>query len=179
MRYRLGKAKKELMIGFSLPARTGSYGKRNALKKRSELSTITQQLTCGDRATPHPIKSRSCYICHHDIVRRFPIRSRSEPTSPKPQKSSRTRRAKLCLSSQYLARPQYGLGWGGVLLLFRRTSEVQARMNRRKPTNGLNTEKVKELNKAWHHARRLGQPLNVLVTFRPIEIDKMTAESTV
>jgi hypothetical protein len=47
-------------------------------------------------------------------------------------------------------------------------------MNRRKPTNGLNTEQVKELSEAWHHANRLGLPLNVLVTCRPLDADEMT-----
>jgi hypothetical protein len=46
-------------------------------------------------------------------------------------------------------------------------------MNRRKTTKGLNTNQVKELNVAWHHARRLGLPCNLFITFRPLEIDAM------
>jgi hypothetical protein len=42
-------------------------------------------------------------------------------------------------------------------------------MNRRKITRGLNTDQVKALNSGWHHARRLGMPLNTFVTFRPLE----------
>jgi hypothetical protein len=48
------------------------------------------------------------------------------------------------------------------------------RLNRRKPTKGLNTNQVKELNAAWYHAARLGFHLNLIVTFRPLTIDDMT-----
>jgi hypothetical protein len=40
-------------------------------------------------------------------------------------------------------------------------------------TKGLNTNQVKELNGAWHHATRIGRPLNVLISVRPLDIDAM------
>jgi hypothetical protein len=40
-------------------------------------------------------------------------------------------------------------------------------MNLRRMTKGLTTAQVKELNEAWHHAQRVGLPLNTFVTFRP------------
>lgn len=49
-------------------------------------------------------------------------------------------------------------------------------MNRRKTTKGLNTDQVKNLNWAWHHARKIGLPLNTLVTFRPLDHDTMTPD---
>jgi hypothetical protein len=45
--------------------------------------------------------------------------------------------------------------------------------HRRRETKGLNTDQVKELNRAWHHAARIGRPLNALISVRPIEIDAM------
>ena len=50
-------------------------------------------------------------------------------------------------------------------------------MNCRKPTNGLNTEQVKGLSEAWHHARRIGRPLNALATFRPLDINGMSEKT--
>src|ERR687897_3014766 len=45
--------------------------------------------------------------------------------------------------------------------------------HRRRVTKGLNTNQVKELNGAWHHATRIGRPLNVLISVRPLDIDAM------
>jgi hypothetical protein len=47
-------------------------------------------------------------------------------------------------------------------------------MNSRKTTKGLNKDQIKDLREAWYHARRLNLPLNLFVTFRPINIDAMT-----
>ena len=44
----------------------------------------------------------------------------------------------------------------------------------RRETKGLNTTQVKELNGAWHHAARIGRPLNVLISMRPLDIDGMS-----
>jgi hypothetical protein len=46
--------------------------------------------------------------------------------------------------------------------------------HRRRVTKGLDTNQVKELNGGWHHAARIGRPLNVLISVRPIDIDIMT-----
>ena len=46
-------------------------------------------------------------------------------------------------------------------------------MNRRRATKGLDTNQVRGLNAAWHHAARLGLPLNLLVSFHPSDIDGM------
>jgi hypothetical protein len=46
--------------------------------------------------------------------------------------------------------------------------------NMRRLTNGLDTDQVKELNYAWHHAGRIGRPLNVMISVRPIDIDETT-----
>ena len=46
--------------------------------------------------------------------------------------------------------------------------------HRRRTTKALNTDEVKELNAAWYHAGRIGRPLNVLVTVRPIGVDEMS-----
>ncbi|WP_150117517.1 hypothetical protein [Microvirga vignae] len=40
-----------------------------------------------------------------------------------------------------------------------------------KTTNGLGVKEVKELSEAWHHAARIGTPLNALVTYRPFDPD--------
>ena len=45
--------------------------------------------------------------------------------------------------------------------------------NVRRLTKGLNTDQVKDLNHAWHHAARIGRALNAFVTIRPIDIDDM------
>lgn len=44
-------------------------------------------------------------------------------------------------------------------------------MNRRRETKGLNTDQVKEISGAWHHAARIGLPLNALISFRPFDPD--------
>lgn len=46
-------------------------------------------------------------------------------------------------------------------------------VHRRRETKGLNTDQVKALNGAWHHAARIGRPLNVLLSLRPLDIDSM------
>jgi len=46
--------------------------------------------------------------------------------------------------------------------------------NVRHSTNGLDTDQVKELNSAWHHAATIGLPLNSFVSVRPIDIDDMS-----
>jgi hypothetical protein len=46
--------------------------------------------------------------------------------------------------------------------------------HRRHTTKGLNTDEVRELNAAWYHAGRIGRPLNVMVTVRPIGVDEMS-----
>ena len=43
--------------------------------------------------------------------------------------------------------------------------------HRQKETKGLNTNQVKDLDSAWHHAARIGRPLNALISIRPIDID--------
>ena len=43
----------------------------------------------------------------------------------------------------------------------------ERKAHRRRVTKGLNTNQVKELNGAWHHATRIGRPLNVLISVRP------------
>lgn len=47
-------------------------------------------------------------------------------------------------------------------------------VNTQRTTRGLNTNQVKDLDAAWHHAHRIGRPLNVLISVRPIDIDDMT-----
>lgn len=42
-------------------------------------------------------------------------------------------------------------------------------MNRRKTSKGLNTDQVKALDNGWHHAKRIGLPLNTFITFRPFD----------
>jgi hypothetical protein len=42
-------------------------------------------------------------------------------------------------------------------------------MNRRRSTKGLNRDQVNELHRGWEHARRIGCPLNAMLTFRPLE----------
>ena len=49
-------------------------------------------------------------------------------------------------------------------------------MNRRRSTSGLARAQVRDLHEAWFHARRIGCPANVLLTFRPEDIDTFTAE---
>ncbi len=46
--------------------------------------------------------------------------------------------------------------------------------HRRRTTRGLSTNEVKELNEAWRHAPRIGRPLNVMVTVRPIGVNEMS-----
>jgi hypothetical protein len=46
--------------------------------------------------------------------------------------------------------------------------------HRRRTTNGLSTDEVKELDRAWRFAPFIGRPLNVMVTIRPIEIDEVS-----
>jgi hypothetical protein len=47
-------------------------------------------------------------------------------------------------------------------------------MHRRKATKGLTHKQVPTMNSGWHHARRIGRPLNQLVTFRPMNIDELS-----
>lgn len=44
-------------------------------------------------------------------------------------------------------------------------------MNRRRTTKGLDHKQVRDLWDAWHHARRIGRPLNALISLRPVAID--------
>jgi hypothetical protein len=44
-------------------------------------------------------------------------------------------------------------------------------LHRHKQTKGLTTNQIKELNAAWMHAARLKLPLNLLLSFRPADID--------
>jgi len=46
----------------------------------------------------------------------------------------------------------------------------------RKVTNGLDTEAVKQLTSAWTFANVIGRSLNVMISYRPINGDEMTAE---
>lgn len=46
--------------------------------------------------------------------------------------------------------------------------------HRRRTTKGLDTDQVKELNNAWHHAATVGRPLNVMVTVRPLDVDEVS-----
>jgi hypothetical protein len=46
-------------------------------------------------------------------------------------------------------------------------------LNKRKINRSLTHHQVKLLTSAWYHAAKTGQPLNRLVTFRPIGIDAM------
>jgi hypothetical protein len=43
-------------------------------------------------------------------------------------------------------------------------------MNYRRTTNGLKPKQVTELEAGWHHARRIGRPLNAFITIRPTGI---------
>jgi hypothetical protein len=45
--------------------------------------------------------------------------------------------------------------------------------NVRRSTKGLNRDQVRELNYAWHHAARIGRPLNMMVSVHPIGIDEI------
>jgi hypothetical protein len=45
--------------------------------------------------------------------------------------------------------------------------------NYRRTTKGLNREDVTDMSDAWHHARKIGRPLNVMVTLRPLDIDDL------
>lgn len=47
-------------------------------------------------------------------------------------------------------------------------------MNRRRVSKGLKADQVRELSDAWHHARRIGRPLNALITIRPMRIDELS-----
>lgn len=40
-----------------------------------------------------------------------------------------------------------------------------------KKSSGLNTDQVRELNHAWHHASSIGRPLNKFLSLRPLDID--------
>jgi hypothetical protein len=42
-------------------------------------------------------------------------------------------------------------------------------MNRRRVTKGLSNKLVNEMTRGWQHARRIGYPLNVMVTIHPFE----------
>jgi|1185.fasta_scaffold186631_1 hypothetical protein len=48
--------------------------------------------------------------------------------------------------------------------------------NYRRLTKGLDRNAVVDLNDAWHHARKIGRPLNMLVTLRPLDIDDIASE---
>jgi hypothetical protein len=43
--------------------------------------------------------------------------------------------------------------------------------NYRQTTRGLDRDDVRDLSDAWHHARKIGHPLNVMVTLRPLGIN--------
>jgi hypothetical protein len=43
-------------------------------------------------------------------------------------------------------------------------------MNYRRKSNGLKRKQVNELEAGWHHARRIGYPLNAFITIRPTGI---------
>ena len=45
--------------------------------------------------------------------------------------------------------------------------------NYRRVTRGLDRNAVIDLNDAWHHARKIGRPLNVMLTLRPLDIDQV------
>jgi hypothetical protein len=47
-------------------------------------------------------------------------------------------------------------------------------VNRRKSTKALTHKQVPTLIHGWQHAWRIGRPLNQLVTFRPMDIDKLS-----
>jgi hypothetical protein len=51
---------------------------------------------------------------------------------------------------------------------------VAAVPNRRRLNKGLSKDEVVDLWDAWHHARRIGRPLNVLITLRPLRTDDLT-----
>jgi hypothetical protein len=46
--------------------------------------------------------------------------------------------------------------------------------NYRRVTRGLDRNAVIDLNDAWHHARKIGWPLNVMVTLRPLQIEEIS-----
>jgi hypothetical protein len=48
-------------------------------------------------------------------------------------------------------------------------------VNFRRETSGLNPKQIKELNNGWLHARRIGLPLNVLVSCRPSNSDDLAS----
>jgi hypothetical protein len=45
--------------------------------------------------------------------------------------------------------------------------------NYRRVTRGLDRNAVIDLNDAWHHARKIWRPLNVMLTLRPLDIDQV------
>jgi hypothetical protein len=49
--------------------------------------------------------------------------------------------------------------------------------NRRQTTKGLDKDQVQDLSDAWHHARKIGLPLNVMVTIRPTDIDNLDSDA--
>jgi hypothetical protein len=48
-------------------------------------------------------------------------------------------------------------------------------MNRRRESKGLKPKQVTELTAGWHHARRIGYPLNAFITIRPTGIHDPSA----
>jgi hypothetical protein len=60
-----------------------------------------------------------------------------------------------------------GLNRKQVNELHRAWAHARGRMNRRRLSNGLNRKQVNELHRAWAHARRIGRPLNVMISIRP------------
>lgn len=46
-------------------------------------------------------------------------------------------------------------------------------MNRRRTTKGLDHNQVRDLWDAWHHARRIGSPLDALISLRPIHFEDL------
>jgi hypothetical protein len=47
--------------------------------------------------------------------------------------------------------------------------------NYRRMTKGLDGKTVRDMSDAWHHARKMGHPLNVMVTLRPLAINDIPA----
>jgi hypothetical protein len=47
-------------------------------------------------------------------------------------------------------------------------------VNRRHTSKGLRHNQVRDLWDAWHHARRIGCPLNALISLRPLDCDDLS-----
>ena len=55
----------------------------------------------------------------------------------------------------------------------------KTKIGRRRVSRALKLTQVRELESAWHHARRLGQPMNKFITFRPQKINDQNPEQRI